>query len=69
MYSNLSKELKEKNITQKAVADLIGCSEKTLFNKLNGITEFTVPEAISICKNMLPEFRLGYLFATDDRSA
>ena len=69
MYSNLSKELRDKNITQKAVADLIGCTEKTVFNKINGLTEFTVPEAMMICRNLLPEFRLGYLFATDDRSA
>ena len=62
MYNNLVVELRRKNITNKAVAELIGTSEKTLFNKINGATEFTVPEAMMINKNLLPEFRLDYLF-------
>ena len=62
VYSNLAAELRRKNITQKTVGDLIGCSEKTVFNKMNGNTEFTVPEAIAINTNLLPEFKLTYLF-------
>lgn len=62
MYDNLVTELRRKNITNKAVAELIGTSEKTVFNKINGVTEFTVPEAMAIRNNLLPEFRIGYLF-------
>jgi len=63
MFPNLSNELKDKGITLKAVAILIGCTEKTLQNKMNGITEFTLSEALLINENLLPEFRLQYLFA------
>lgn len=56
MYENLSRELKRKNVTQATVANLIGCTEKSLRNKLNGITDFTVSEATAIIENILPEF-------------
>ena len=56
--------------SNKAVAELIGSSEKTVVNKLNGTSEFSVSEAMMININLLPEFRLAYLCtATDDRSA
>lgn len=63
MYENLRLELARKNITQEAVAKLIGCTEKTLRNKLNGTTDFTVSEAMLINDNILPEFGFGYLFS------
>ena len=63
MFPNLSDALKDKGITLKAVAILIGCTEKTLQNKMNGITEFTLSEALLINENLLPEFRLQYLFS------
>lgn len=62
MYHNLVHELKKKNITNKVVAELIGISEKTFYNKVSGATEFTLTEAMSINDNLLPEFKLGYLF-------
>lgn len=64
MLGNMIFELRRKNITNKAVAELIGASEKTVVNKLNGTSEFTVSEAISINVNLLPEFKLAYLCAT-----
>lgn len=70
MLGNMINELRRKNITNKAVAELISASEKTVVNKLNGTTEFTVSEAIAINVNLLPEFRLSYLCSvTDDRTA
>lgn len=71
MLGNMIAELRRKNITNKAVAELIGAAEKTVVNKLNGTSEFTVAEAISINVNLLPEFRLSYLCAhtADNRSA
>lgn len=62
MFGNLSSELKRKGITNKAVAVLIGCTEKTFQNKLNGVTEFTLSEVLLINENLLPEFELRYLF-------
>ena len=64
MHGNLTAELKRKNITRKAVADLIGCSERSVTNKINGTTEFTIVEAFAIRKNLLPEFDMDYIFAS-----
>lgn len=61
MLGNMVFELRRKNITNKAVAELIGSTEKTVVNKLNGSSEFTVSEAMAINVNLLPEFRLSYL--------
>lgn len=36
------------NQVAKAVAKTVGISEKTARNKLNGVTEWTVPEAMKI---------------------
>ena len=71
MLGNMISELRRKNITNKAVGELIGASEKTVVNKLNGTSEFTVSEAVAINVNLLPEFRLAYLCAdtADTRSA
>ena len=62
MFANLAKELKNKGITYRAVAGLIGCSEKTIQNKMNGVTDFTLNEVLLINENMFPEYELKYLF-------
>lgn len=62
MFENLRFELSRKRIANKAVADLIGCTQKTLDNKMNGVTEFTLSEMWLISDNLLPEFDLRYLF-------
>lgn len=62
MFANLAKELKNKGITYRAVAGLIGCSEKTIQNKMSGVTDFTLNEVLLINENMFPEYELKYLF-------
>lgn len=42
------------------------CSEKTVRNKLNGVTEFTIGEAIGVRNRYFDGLSLEYLFATDD---
>ena len=70
MLGNMISELRRKNITNKAVAEVINASEKSVVNKLNGTTEFTISEAMAINVNLLPEFRLSYLCTpTDTHSA
>ena len=56
MLGNMISELRRKNITNKAVAEVINASEKSVVNKLNGTTEFTISEAMAINVNLLPEF-------------
>lgn len=62
MFPNLMKEMKGKGITYRAVAGLIGCSEKSVQNKMNGTTEFTLSEILLINDNLFPEYELRYLF-------
>lgn len=70
MLGNMIFELRRKNISNKAVADVIDTSEKTVVNKLNGTSEFTISEAMAINVNLLPEFKLDYLCTpTDTQSA
>lgn len=61
-YPNLEKELGRKNISNRAVAAAIGCTEKTLYNKMMGKTDFTLTEVTVIENELLPEFKLSYLF-------
>lgn len=68
MLTNLSNELQHKNVTQRAVAKMLGLSEKSIVNKMNGTSEFTIGEALMIRREILPEFTFDYLF-TDDQSA
>jgi len=63
MMENLRTCLERKMISNQAVCELLGISAKTLYNKLNGATEFTLGEALSIHDNLLPEYSLRYLFA------
>lgn len=68
MLTNLSNELQHKNVTRRAVAKMLGLSEKSIVNKMNGTSEFTIGEALMIRREILPEFTFDYLF-TDDQSA
>ena len=64
MFANLRNELRAKNISLVAFSKLIGCNDKTVQNKLNGITEFTLSE-IRVTLEIFPQFKMEYLFATE----
>ena len=68
-FPNLTAELGRKRIGNKALAAAIGCSEKTLYNKMSGATEFTLSEILTISECFLPEFKIDYLFTKQDKSA
>ena len=63
---NLKKELAEKGISYTVVASLLGVSDKTAWNKVNGECEFTVSEALKVKQNLFPEFEISYLFSNRD---
>lgn len=65
MFKNLRQALTDRKITMKAYAEFLGITEKTLQNKMNGITEFTYAEVERTSKFLLPEYKIDYLF---DRS-
>ena len=61
-YVNLRNEMHRKGIKSKAMANLISNAEKTVHNKLTGVTDFTVQEALLIRENLFPEFTMKDLF-------
>lgn len=68
MFENLRHELMRKNISMVAFAKILGCSEKSVQNKLNGVTEFTLSEVRTILE-LFPQFKLGYIFAEQNKPA
>lgn len=62
MLGNFRKAMRDKGISAAAIAALIGTTEKTVNNKINGETDFTLPEALAIRENLFPEYDLCYLY-------
>lgn len=61
MAKNLRNVLYAKGIDIKVYAKIIGVTEKTARNKLEGLTDFTYPE-IKATSGILPEYRISFLF-------
>ena len=62
MYKNLQELLRKKNISLKDFSLLLGVSEKTAYNKLQGITDFTLSEVKKVSKCLFPEYDFDYVF-------
>ena len=62
MFKNLRTALADKKMTMKSYAEFLGITEKTLQNKMNGITEFTYEEVERTSKFLFPQYRIDYLF-------
>jgi transcriptional antiterminator len=60
---NLEAEMKRYGISNADIQNLLGCTEKTVRNKLKGETVFTLPEAFLIKNKYFPGYRMEYLFA------
>lgn len=63
MEYNVKNVLTSKKISNKAIAALLGVSEKTLANKMTGQTDFTYPEACKIKRELCPEYDFEFLFS------
>ena len=61
MYKNLISVLRAKGISNRQLAEILGISEKSVNNKLNGRTDFTLPEFQKICI-LLKEYDGAWLF-------
>lgn len=68
MFENLRRELKNKNISMVTFAKILGCTEKSVQNKLNGITEFTLSE-VKMILDIFPQFKMSYIFAEEKKTA
>ncbi len=66
MHRKLRAEMVKKNKTISQLASDIGVVEKTLRNKINGNTDFTLPEAQAIRKILQSDLTLDELFETEE---
>ena len=63
MASNLEQLLGKKGISKKEYARFLGLSEKSVYNKLVGKTEFSYPEVLKTSTYLFPEYKESYIFA------
>lgn len=66
---NLYAEMIRYGVSTSDIQNLLECSEKTVRNKLNGLTEFSISEARKIRDTYFRGLRLEYLFSTDDQKS
>ena len=67
MHRILRAEMVKCNRTVSQLASEMGVSEKTLRNKINGDTDFTLPEAQTIRRLLCTELTLDELFEVEER--
>ena len=61
--SNLAAEMARNGISNADLQSVLGCTDKTVRNKMAGATEFSVGEAMRIRDTFFPGLRIEYLFA------
>lgn len=67
---NLSAEMARYGVSNIDIQNLLSCTDKTVRNKINGVTEFSVREAMKIRDVFFPGMKIEYLFAgADDKGA
>lgn len=64
----LKRALDARGMTIKGSAELLGISEKTLYNKIVGTSEFTYGEVKKL-RAMLPEYNVDFLLEEAQDSA
>ena len=65
MAHNLLAEMARKKIKKRDLANVLKTSEITVSRKIQGLSNFTVPEAIKIRDTFFPAETLEYLFEED----
>lgn len=67
-YKNLLVELSKKKIKYHHLALILGINRNTVSHKINGVSDFTVTEAIKIYKDVFQEtYSIDYLFTQFDK--
>lgn len=69
MYYRLRNEMDKRGYTIETFASLVGMSEKTLRNKINGTTDFTWTEVRRIRDLLDPNLSLEELFVKEEKIA
>ena len=68
-YITLVGEMAKNNVTNEAIANLLGIHRNSAYNKLKGGSSFTVEEAIKIRDKFFPGFEINVLFKTEEQTA
>ena len=66
MLHNLEAEIARRNFTKQEVADCIGISKRTLYDKIVGKTAFTIKEASTLQKELFSDCEIDYLFEQEE---
>ena len=61
---NLKAEMARTGVSKEDIMNLLGCSLRTVDNKLDEITDFTIPEAFKIRDTIFRNMRMEYLFCS-----
>lgn len=61
--NNLLAEMARLGVSNADIQSILECSRKTVTNKLNNSTEFTVSEAMKVRDALFPSMKIEYLFA------
>lgn len=70
MLSNLKAELVRKEMhPEKAIEAVLRCTYKTARSKLNGKSDFTVPEAVKIVNCYFPNEKVDFMQLFADTSS
>lgn len=62
VYPNLESAMQRSGIRKSDLSMLLNCDPKSLWNKLNGRSEFTINEAFLIRDTYFPNLSIEYLF-------
>lgn len=65
-YSVLDGKIKERGIKRTAISSALGISARTLFDKINGSSEFTWSQVCAIQCKFFPDIPKEELFKRDD---
>lgn len=69
MFECLKREMLTQKISIHQLSEKVGVTEKTLRNKINGITDFTWPEVLKIRNLVASHLHLEELFLKDEEEA
>lgn len=66
---NIENKMPRFNVTYFDIQRVLDCSEKTVRNKLNGVTDFTYGEVKRLRDELFPGMSIEYLFDTNNHNS
>jgi len=65
LFATLKAEMARKGLKSSDIANTLHISTKSAYNKINGITEFTLKETIRIRNKHFPGMTIDFLFSNE----